>query len=363
MSDAARDRDGDVATCQKLFADFSRQTAKGTPLYSRLAGGVAADPDLAGLLLIAPPAQRLPVLLFACVHSLVLEEPESALAGHYPNIAGNAADPGDPFPAFRQFCDEHRDALAHLLATKQTQTNEIGRTALFLPCFARLADEAGPLAQLDVGSSAGLNLLIPHYNFVYEPGGEVGTGSPVTLVCGTRGPVPVPSAHPPIAAAVGIDPAPIDVHDPDQARWLEACVWPDQVERFDRLTGAIAIAQEVGVDVVRGDAVADVVGLIERLGEVGHAVVTTSWVLNYLSAEAREAFVAELDRSAAQRDISLVYAESPALCPELPGIPPATGPEQPTALVIVRWRGGRREASHVADAHPHGGWMHWIAGT
>ena len=62
-------------------------------------------------------------------------------------------------------------------------------------------------------------------------------------------------------------------------------------------------------------------------------------------------------------DLSMVYAESPALCPELPGIPPATGPDQPTAVVIVRWRNGRRVASHVADAHPHGAWMHWTPGA
>ena len=41
-------------------------------------------------------------------------------------------------------------------------------------------------------------------------------------------------------------------------RWLEACVWPDQVERFERLGAAIEIANRVGVDVRRGDAVESV---------------------------------------------------------------------------------------------------------
>lgn len=354
--------DADVASCQKLFSDFARQTAKGTPLYSRIAEGIAAAPELAGLLLIAPVAQRLPVLLLASVHSLALDEPNSELAAFYPTIAGSAVDAGDPIPAFERFCAGHLQQLSHLLATRQTQTNEVGRTALFVPCFGRLADEAGPISHVDVGSSAGLNLLIPHYDFAYEPGGELRTGASVTITCGTRGPVPVPTRRPPIATAIGIDPSPIDVTDPDQRRWLEACVWPDQVERFDRLTGAIALAREVGVNVVRGDAVNDVAAIVERVAEVGHPVITTSWVMNYLTAEARVAFIRELDRMSATTDISMVYAESPALCPELPGIPPATGAEQPTAVVIVRWRGGRRVASHVADAHPHGAWMHWTPG-
>ena len=57
----------------------------------------------------------------------------------------------------------------------------------------------------------------------------------MTITCATRGDVPVPAAHPPIVAAIGVDTDPIDVGDPLQARWLEACVWPDQVERFERL--------------------------------------------------------------------------------------------------------------------------------
>lgn len=351
--------DGDVAGCQKLFSDFARQTAKGTPLYSRIAHGVANDPQLAGLLLVAPVAQRLPVLLLACVHSLVLDETDSELASFYPNVAGPAVDPGDPAPAFARFCRRHHDQLVQRLATRRTQTNEVGRTALFLPCFGRLSEETGSLAHVDVGSSAGLNLLIAHYDFVYEPGGEIRIGGPVTLTCGTRGPIPVPDRHPPVASAVGIDHSPIDVRDPEQSRWLEACVWPDQVARFARLTGAIALARDVGVDVVRGDAIADVARIVERVGGSGHPVITTSWVLNYLSARARRDFVAELDRIGDATDLSLVYAESPALCPELPGIPQAVGPDQPTAVVIVRWRNGRRVASHVADAHPHGDWMHW----
>lgn len=352
----------EVVACRKQFADFARQTSKGTPLYSRIAAGVADDPDLAALLTIAPEQQRLPVLLLACVHSLVLDEPDSELATFYPNLAGRSVVVGDPVPAFRAFCVSHRDQLGHLLSTRHTQTNEIGRTALFLPCFGELEREVGPLAHVDVGASAGLNLLLPHYDFAYEPGGVVAAGSVVRLTCGTRGPVPVPERHPPVDAAVGIDPSPIDVRDPDQARWLEACVWPDQVERFERLSAAIGLARDLGVDVRRGDAVGDIARVVSEQAGHGHPVVTTSWVMNYLTGDERRAFVAELDRIGSATYVSLVYAESPGLCGELPGIPPARATDQPTALVVVRWRNGRRRVSYVADAHPHGAWMHWIPG-
>ena len=350
-----------MAACQKLFADFARQTANGTPLYSRLAAGIAGNKRLAGMLLNAPPAQRLPVLLFACVHSLLLGEPDAPLARFYPNLAGEGTDPGDPFPAFERFCNQHADALATMMRTRRTQTNEIGRTALFVPAFGLLEHEMGVLAHVDVGASAGLNLLISHYDFRFEPGGSIATGSTVQLVCGTRGDVPVPVRHPSIATAVGIDQSPIDLDDTDQARWLEACVWPDQVGRFERLRAAIEVARTVGVDVRSGDAVSGVAALVQEVAGAGHPVLTTSWVMNYLSADERLGFVAAVDALAgAGHDCSWVYAESPALCPELPGIPPPTDPDQPTALVAVRWRGGERSTQHLANAHPHGAWMHWL---
>jgi hypothetical protein len=352
--------DSGVAECRRLFHDFAR-TAD-APLYATLAAGIAEDDEVAALLLAAPLAQRLPVLLFAAVHWMLLTDPSDPLARYYPNLtaAGDVPTTG-ALPAFRAFCRAHTDELAELLRTRRTQTNEIGRTALFLPPLGQLATEHGALAQVDVGASAGLNMLIDHYDFEYTPGGTVAAGSTVAISCDTRGPVPVPAVHPPIALSIGVDTNPIDVRDPDQARWLEACVWPDQVVRFERLRAAIEIAIRIGVDVRRGDANAAVAGVLTEAAAAGHPVVVTSWVLNYFSAAARQQFVAALDEAAESIDFSWLYAESPPLCPELPGMPPArAGLQQPTALVVVRWRRGRRDAVHLGDAHPHGRWLHWV---
>lgn len=345
-----------------MFGDFARHSGPTAPLYGELADGIAADAGLAGLLLAAPPVQRQPVLLFACVHWLVLAHPGEPLAAFYPNVAARSAvdrPAGPAIDAFRTFCADHADGLRELLATRSTQTNEIGRTALFLPVFGIVEQEVGPLVHVDVGASAGLNLLHPHYDFVFEPGGTVGTESTVRLTCGTRGEPPIPTRRPVVTAAIGLDAAPVDVRDPDQARWLEACVWPDQVERFERLAAAVAIAVDVGVDLRHGDAVAGVGALLAEAAGSGHPVVTTSWVLNYLTSQQRTDFVAALDAAGAERDLSWIYAENPALCPELPSAP--IRPDGPTALVLVRWRNGRRTAAHLADTHPHGRWLHWLA--
>jgi hypothetical protein len=299
------------------------------------------------------------VLLLACVHELLLRPGNSdrQLARFYPNVT-TEPDPGDPLPSLRRFCAEHRSALIELLATRSTQTNEIGRCALLLPVFGMLADEVGPLAHLDVGASAGLTLLLDRFQYRYEPGGEVGDPSPVVLSCGTRGAVPVPREMPAITRRLGLDRTPVDVHDAGQRRWLEACVWPDQVDRFERLRAALEMAQAAEVNVQRGDAVGDTARLAATLAASGHPVVTTTFVLNYLSSGDRTAYLASLDELGGELDLSWVIAESPAAVHELP-VPRSADVRERPVLVLVRWRAGRRHVAHLATAHPHGYWLHW----
>jgi hypothetical protein len=352
---------GDVgAASRKLFKDFAETSD--SPLYACISRRIADDADLGSLLDHAPPQQRVPVLLFAAVHWMLLHEPWWPLARHYPNLAGDDVQPpGDEaFEAFRTFCLDRRAEIVDIVSSRRTQTNEIGRTALFVPSLAVLAADQGPLAHVEVGASAGLNQLIPHYDYAYEPGGTVSVGSPVVITCGTRGGPPIPIRHPAIARAGGVDVNPLDVRDPDEARWLEACVWPDHTERLARLKAAIAIARRVGVDVRRGDATSSVAALVDEVAGSGHAVITTSWVMSYLTATERKEFVDEVDRIGAGRDLTWLIAENPALCPELPGMPPPrAGVKQPSAVVQAKWRKGRRIATHVADAHPQGRWLHW----
>jgi hypothetical protein len=348
----------------RRFADFSSTAHPRAPLYVALSAAIARDPELAGLLRDAPETQRMPVLLFACIHALVLDEPDHELAEWYPNLTPDHRSPTDRalVPTFERFVDEHRSRLSELLATRTTQTNEVGRCGLFLPAFGLIADEVGPIAHLDVGASGGLNLLLDRFQFRYTSDGRithlVGGPSAVVVTVATTGDVPIPRTLPSIVARCGVDRQPIDVTDDVEARWLEACVWPDQPERFHRLVAAIDIARSAPPELLAGDAVASLAPAIERLGGRGHPVVTNSWVLNYLTAEDRIAYLDELDRIGAERDLSWVYAEAPALIPELPNGPDPRDPQR-TVLSMVRWRNGDRVVDHLATCHPHGFWMQW----
>ena len=347
----------DLPELQLRFHHFGQTTAPRAPLYSRLSAAIAEDLDVVNMLSSAPEQQQLPVLLFAAVHSLLLAGDGPELAAYYPNLAASPLTT-DPYPTFRSFVVDHEEALGDLISRKSTQTNEVGRCASFLPVLGMVADECGPLAMVDIGTSGGLNLLLDRFSYEYLPGGTVGTHADVHLACGTRGNVPVPTILPDIRAAIGIDRDPVDVTDDDQARWLEACVWPDQLDRFERLVSAIGVARSDPPDVRQGDAIEDLADTIDEAARSGHPVVTNSWVLNYLTGEQRTRYVATLDAVGAALDLSWVIAESPAETPELP-VPSNDADKHQTVLSLVTWRGGRRVARRLATTHPHGFWMHW----
>ncbi len=362
----------DLSELRRRFREFSATCMPRAPLYALLAAGIAADPDVARLMLAAPPEQHNPTLLLCAVHDIVLRGDAPRLAAFYPNLT-TVPVTGDPFPFFRETALAHADELGATLAVRRTQTNEIGRCAVLLPVLALLAAEAGPVAHVDVGASAGLNLLLDRYHYRYEPGRdatrphdptvvEVGAPSAVELRCGIRGEVPIPTAVPAVAASLGLDSQPIDVTDEAAVRWLEACVWPDQADRFARLRAAIAIAREAPPAIRRGDAVDDVASTLELVAGAGHVVVSTTWVLSYLSEDRQRAFVAELDACGAARDLSWLSAESPAQAPALP-IPTTAEPEHISVLGLVTWRGGRRTVTRLGVCHPHGYWLQWATPT
>jgi hypothetical protein len=344
----------------ELAGRFREQAATAlprAPFFAAMCAAIAERPDLVELLAAAPDEQQSPVLVLAALHDRVLADPGSELAAWFPTVA---SDPraGDVGPVLARFMAAHAAELHRIVTTRSTQTNEIGRCGLLVPALGRLAAEVGPLALVDVGASAGLNLLLDRYEYDYVPGGRVGASSTVRLEVGTRGAVPVPAELPPIAARVGLDRHPVDLTDARAVRWLRACVWPDQRDRLARLDAALEIAARHPVDVRHGDAVTDLADAVAAVAGDGHPVVMNTWVLSYLAVAERRAYHAELQRLGGVHDLSWVFAESPAQTPGLPH-PDGLADQHVTALGLVRWRDGQARVEHLGVAHPHGYWLHW----
>jgi hypothetical protein len=311
----------------------------------------------------APETQQQPTLFLAAVHDLVLREPSLELAGWYRSINADVRT-DDPFPTFAALCRKRSNELQHIFATRTTQTNEVGRCAFYLPAFGLIADEVGTISLVDIGTSAGLNLYFDSYSYDYSHGpvliGDPGlsAGAGVSIEVGTRSDPPIPSAFPSVGARIGVDQAPLDLADHDVARWLLACLWPDQTDRIERLRAAIEVGRSRDADIRTGDATGLVGQAVTDAAQSGHPVIMNSWVLNYFTPEARRGYLAELDRIGSQTDMSWVYAESPALCSGLP-FPEDESVQQMTVVMLARWRDGMRTVRHIGNTHPHGYWLHW----
>lgn len=341
----------------KVIADFrvfSATTRRRAPLYSSISARIADAPLLLNLMLTAPERARVPVNLFAAVHDLLLADRSDRLARFYPNLT-REPDGGDPMPEFLAFCSARTPQLKASLASRFPQTNEIGRSALFLVGFDHL--EPGPKAHLDLGASAGLNLMVDRLAYRDVDGGQLGA-SEVVLECSVRGvPHQLARSLPEIDGRLGLDAAPVDPADAAGLRWLKACVWPDQADRFRRLEAAIELMGRHPVELWQGDIVDDLAPALDHLTGRGHPVVTTSWVLCYLDADRQRAFVAELERLGAEGDLSWVWAEAPPLVGVLP-VTPALDGFDGTILGVTTWRGGVRTDTSLARCHEHGYWLH-----
>jgi hypothetical protein len=232
------------------------------------------------------------------------------------------------------------------------QTNEAGRSAGLMTGLLHLAARYGPKFEvLEIGSSAGLNLLIDRYRF--DLGGVmVGpTDSPVTIRPEWRGETP-PDAPVEIESVRGVDIHPLDLSDPAAGKRLEAYVWVDAVERQARLETAIAMVRDGGVDLAAGDA-ADWVEA--QLAEPQSAGVTRvlmhSVVWQYLPPASRERIRVAVDAAGAQataeRPLGWVMME----------------PNRDLHRHEVRVRGwpGERAMELVALTHAHGAWVEGLA--
>ncbi len=336
------------------FTAFSATTRRRAPLYASISARIADAPVLLDLMLGAPETARVPVNLFAAVHDLLLADRTDRLARFYPNLTRHP-DGGDPMPEFLAFCSARTPQLQASLATRFPQTNEIGRSALFLAGFDHLGP--GPKAHLDVGASAGLNLLVDKLAYRMADGSLLGD-SEVILECSVRGePERLAERLPELTGRLGLDIAPVDPTDAAGLRWLMACVWPDQADRFHRLEAAIGLLERNPVDVRRGDLVDDLASAVAALGNGGQPVITTSWVLCYLEAERQRAWLAELERLGAGVDLSWVWAEAPAQVGVLP-VGPALASSDSTILGVTTWRDGERSDRTLARCHQHGYWLH-----
>jgi hypothetical protein len=305
-------------TLAQVYRHFGEVDAAGTsPLYERVAVALSESGEALRAIGTAPARKRHPTVILAALHDLALAGRAPALAAAYAAADGDAAAAAAIDTLLRM-----TDSVAAIAVRRRTRAGETGHCAVLYPAIAEAARRAGAntVGLIDVGCSAGLNLNVDRVGITYSNGQSLGDpSSPVQMSCSTVGERPVPArAIPQVVARVGVDLEPVDVTDADDARWLRACLWPDQPERAARLEAEMALAATAPPLLLRGDAVEVLPGALARVPADALPVVTTTWALSRFPLENRLRFLHRLDEAATSRAVAWVSAEGVGVAPAIP---------------------------------------------
>lgn len=322
--------------------------AAGSKLYQHLSTRVATDPQLQALCKVLKPGQPPPNTLFAAVHYLLLRGAQHKLRDYYPTLGG--MDKGDAFPVFRDFCLAHKNEIEQLVSTRVTNTNEIGRSSIINAGMRALTERAGePLCLIEIGASAGLNMIWDKYTVHYMRNSEnfiVNEGNSLAIDCELRGDkLPPLGPAPRVDKRVGIELNPVDLDNQEDSDWQCALMWPDQPERLQRIRKAIEIARQTETEILSGDAIATLPEVLSRMPDDGAIAVYHTNVFYQFTQAAKEIFENLLLERSRSRPLWRLAFE---------------GQGDDFHLTLTRYFEGLMESWTLAQAHPHGAWIKWL---
>lgn len=321
---------GPEAAPDSVASAFRRLAEGFSPLYARLAEEHADSPVVARIAGEHRPFWEIPLLVFGGVH--------------YLELAGLAERPWDDFGATLR---RHEAWLRRFLESQPVQTNEVQRSWGLLPGFL-LASDGRPIDLIELGSSAGLNLLWDRYAYRYGDArwGAPGAGLELSGEAVGGPPAELLQRRVRVRRRLGIDRHPVDVRDGDACLLLEAFVWADQPARRERLRRALELARRDPPELVRGD-MAEVLPAVLSDRDLGvQTIVFDSASLVYLPAERRERVARAIESDGRRGGLAWVsfgYDED----------------EGSFSLELEAWPGEGRRRLALVDGH--GASLEWLA--
>jgi len=166
-----------------------------------------------------------PLLLLAALRADAISTGEA-----HPLYRAIGTDDPDPGAATRAAVEASlagdRERVYRALAERWVQTNDTHRSVIWRwPAWLAGCDGgARPLCLVDLGASAGLNLVAERLPAIWtDP-----RGAPIHVVSSIDAPV-----------RLGLDARPVDLDDPESVNWLRACIWPGDRGRSARLEAGL----------------------------------------------------------------------------------------------------------------------------
>ena len=326
-------------TGPEVFEAMAKGMERSAPLVSSVFRRCAGD-VLALAVVGETPSWDAPHRLLAGVRWLVLN-----------GEVEDFEEADDSWRVFRAILQDHDAWLARFVRERTVQTNEVQRCWALLPLFlvvARRVDR--PLALIELGTSAGLNLLWDRYAYSYRAGAWGGPRADLRLFGKERGTVPAGLLRTSVEvqARVGIDVAPVDATTDDGVRLLKTFV--RDAGYHTRVERAAEVLRDDPPELVRGDYVELLPALLRDRSDDAITVVFQTHSTVYLSDSERVRLRAIVDEAGREGPLAWISTPTPEEHGQRLG-------DYPLELAI--WPGGERRI--VARTNVRGEWLDWIA--
>ncbi|WHZ05692.1 DUF2332 domain-containing protein [Neobacillus sp. YX16] len=338
----------DNEVLSQTFLIFAEKECKGSSLlYEFLSIKISKDYELLAIYSNAGEGQPIPNLLFGAVHYLLLKGKDHPLKEFYPSIVSNPKSYKDSFGFFKDFCFKYRNDIESILKTRLVQTNEVRRCAYLYPVFCTIYEKVKkPLALIEIGTSAGLQLLWDKYSYSYEQNdiyGNIDSKLNITAeIKGENTPI-LHSTPPPVSTRIGIDLNTIDLNDKDDKLWLKSLIWTEHKERLFMFEEAASYIKEVPVSLFDGDGISLLSKFVENIPEDSVICIFHTHVANQIPLEMKKQLLQIVEAIGRNRDVFHIYNNI-----------------QDRYLHLDYYLDGIESKSTIAETDGHGRWFEWF---
>lgn len=280
-------------------------------LYEYLSVKVSEDNELLELCMNAREGQPIPNLFLGAVHYLLLKGKEHSLKEYYPSITKFPREIENSFSHFKEFCRIYRDEIILILKSKLVQTNEVRRCAYLYPIFCYIYSVVKkPLSLIEIGTSAGLQLLWDKYSYSYGTdriyGNQDSKVHITSEIKGNHAPLLLLNT-PPVVAKVGLDLHISDLGNSDDYLWLKSLIWPEHKERLMLFESAAKCLIDNPVNLIEGDGVARLTDVVEDSPNHAAICIFHTHVANQIPEESKRELIEKVKILGRKRDVFHIY--------------------------------------------------------
>lgn len=300
---------------RQRFKQFAKiECENSSRLYEYLSLKIAEDEEILELCSYAQDGQPVPNLLFGAIHYLLMDGNRHPLKDFYPSLVETPKELEDSYLYFQDFCKKFRNEIIQLIQSKIVQTNEVGRCAYLYPCFSYIYQKVNkPISLIEIGTSAGLQLLWDQYKYSYRSSKELyGNLDSKVLIQSevkdkTPTMLPLLDEAPPIVDRYGIDLHVNNLSYEEDYLWLKALIWPEHFERRELFEKAVNCLKENKINLIEADGIKILPEVVKQLSNDSILCIFHTHVANQIPVEGKQNLLKTIEDISKNRDLFHLY--------------------------------------------------------